>query len=107
MGPSSLRAQVARLVEAFRSGGTSADDAEWIASLSFAGAFAGLERTVEAPPAWRPKFEPAFGTQLSVLSGRLLRSAYRHPVLVALHWTATAAVALGLGLVRVLSLAAK
>jgi hypothetical protein len=97
MGPSSLRAQVARLVEAFRSGGTSADDAEWIASLSFAGAFAGLERA----------FEPAFGTQLSVLSGRLLRSAYRHPVLVALHWTATAAVALGLGLVRVLSLAAK
>ncbi len=40
-----------------------------------------------------------FGTQLEVLSVRLMRNAYRHPLLVALNFAATLAAAVGLALI--------
>ena len=40
-----------------------------------------------------------FGTQLKVLSVRLMRNAYRHPLLVALNFLATLAAAVGLALI--------
>ena len=40
-----------------------------------------------------------FGTQLQVLSVRLMRKAYRHPLLVALNFLATLAAAVGLALI--------
>ena len=59
----------------------------------------GLNIRPASHPNHRSLLQAPFGTQLKVLSVRLMRNAYRHPLLVALNFLATLAAAVGLALI--------
>ena len=48
---------------------------------------------------YRAKFVAPFSRQMRLLCGRLLRNMYRHPFLLKVHYTASFAVALAVGMI--------
>jgi ABC-type multidrug transport system ATPase subunit len=87
--------EVARLVDGFRSSEVQGANALLAERAQLQVSYSATSR----PQAPSGKYTAGYGLQLRMLCGRLLRNAYRHPLLFWLQFGATLAVALCLGVV--------
>ena len=87
--------EVATLVDGFRSSEVQGANALLAERAQLQVSYSATSR-VQAPSS---KYVAAYGLQLRMLCGRLLRNAYRHPLLFWLQFGATLAVAVCLGVV--------
>ena len=87
--------EVARLVDGFRSSEVQGGNALLAERAQLQVSYSATSR----PQAPSSRYTAGYGLQLRMLCGRLLRNAYRHPLLFWLQFGATLAVALCLGVV--------